>query len=370
MLINIKNIAALMILLFTFSSCKDDDVAIKVDAIVAESGDLLNAAYPLNQVRVEGEGLKGLEKITLDNTIDIGFNPAYNSNRTFIFTVPFDISQGSRFGVQPLTFETSGGSYTTDFEILQPLPVINRISPEAPLVGNFATVEGEWFLDVISVTFDGDPIEYNVNSGESLTILIPETASGGADLAITTPGGTLTQFLDVSLGFIIVNISDFDGGGVRQEWSSFGDVDSFDPNTTGGPTGNYAQITWAGSTENGYNGSTSGGGDDFLDDNSTNPADAYIDIDISANVAGAHVAIQFNTIDGANFAYNLVIETTEWTTYSLPLSEFKNNYGFGEVVDGNPNPSRINQINVGIVQNDTPNPTIISFDNLKIKYRN
>jgi hypothetical protein len=371
MLIRIKNIAILMVLILTFSSCKEEDVDIKVDAIVSDTGDLLNASYPLSQVRVEGQGLKGLEKITLDDSIDVGFNPAYNSDRAFIFTVPFDMSLGSRFGVQPLTFQTSaGGTFTTDFEILQPLPVISSITPETPLVGNFATVEGEWFFDVSSVTFGGEPIEYNVSSDESLTILIPETATGGADLAITTPGGTLTQFLEVSLGFVIVNISDFDGGGVRQEWFSFGDVAAFDTNVTGGPTGNYAQFSWEGSTENGFNGTSAGGGENFLDENSTDPAEAYIDIDISTNVVGAHVAIQLNAIGGENFAYNFKSEDTEWNTYSIPLSEFRNNYGFGEVVEGSPDPTQVNQINVGIVQSDTPNPTIISFDNLKIKYRN
>ncbi len=108
------------------------------------------------------KAVSGLEKITLDNTIDVGFNPAYNSNRAFIFTVPFDVAEGSRFGVQSITFQTSRGSFSTDFEILQPLPVIGSISPETPLVGNFATIEGEWFYDVSNVTFDGEPIEYSV----------------------------------------------------------------------------------------------------------------------------------------------------------------------------------------------------------------
>ncbi|WMN06923.1 hypothetical protein QYS48_34280 [Marivirga arenosa] len=354
-----------------FISCQDDeDTDIIVDAIVSAPGDLLNASYPNTQVRVEGQGLSGLERIILDENIEVGFNPAYISDQAFIFTVPFDRSTGSRFGVQPLTFQTSRGSTTIDFEILQPVPVISSVSSETPLVGDLVTVEGEWFLDVSSVTFGGEAIEYTVNSEESLTIVIPESATGGADLEITTPGGTVSRYLEVSLGFTIVNISDFDGGGVRQDWFSFGDVGSFDPNVAGGPTGNFAQLAWEGSTENGFNGSSAGAGENFLDQSSTNPTEAFIEIDMSVNVEGAHVAIQLNAIDGANFAYNLIIENTEWNTYSFPLSEFRNNFGFGEVVEGSPNPSNVNQINVSIVQNDTPNPTIISFDNLKIKYRN
>ncbi len=370
MLTKIKNISIVLVFILAFSSCENDDnVEIVIDAIVSEPGDLLNASYPGRQVRVEGQGLVGLEKITLDNSITVGFNPAYNSDRAFIFTVPFDISEGSRFGVQPITFQSSNGSFTTDFEILQPLPVIGSITPEIPLVGNFATVEGEWFLDVTSVTLDGEPIEYSVISEDEITILIPETVTSGGDLEITTPGGSVSEFLNVSLGFIIVNVSDFDGGGVREEWSSFGDVEAFDAGVSGGPTGNFAQLTWAGSQANGYNGSSAGGGNNFLDETNTDPTEGYIDIDISANVVGANVAIQLNAIGGANFAFNLKIEDVEWNTYSIPLSEFRNNYGFGEVVEGNPNPSQINQINIGVVQSDSPNPTVISFDNLKIRYR-
>lgn len=350
-------------------SCqKDDEVILEVDAMVAEPGDLLNQSFPLRRVRVEGKGLSDLQQIVLDNRINVTFNPTYNSDNAFIFTVPFDITQGSRFGVQPITFITRNGSITKDFEILRPLPTISGFAPEIPLVGQPATVNGTWFYDVTSVTFDGNPINYTVNSPTAITITVPATATTGADLVVTTPGGTATRFMDVSLGFTIVNVSDFDGGGERTDWYSYGDIATFDQNATGGPTGNYATLSWTGSNANGYNGTSGGGGTNFLSATSTDGTKGYIDLDLSANVVGAHVAVQINTIGGINYGYNFMVTDTNWTNYSLLLSDFSDNYGYGVNTNGDPDPSQINEIKIGVVQGNTPNPTTINFDNIKIKY--
>ena len=238
----------------------------QVDAIVAEPGDLLNQSFPFKKVRVEGQSLAGLKQIILDNKIDVSFNPTYNSDKSFIFTIPFDVKKGSRFGKQTITFITASGSVTKDFEILQPLPTISGLTPETPLVGKTAEVTGDWFYDVSSVTFKGNPIGFTVSSPTSLLINIPASATSAGDLVITTPSGSVTRFMEVSLGFTIVNVTDFDGGGTRpgSGWFSYGDVASFNAATTGGPTGNYAQYSWTGATTNGYNGSSGGEGATFF----------------------------------------------------------------------------------------------------------
>lgn len=365
----IKYIFLSFLILTSFMACQnDDDVVVQVDAMVSEPGDLLNEAFPLSKIRVEGQGLSDLEQIVLDNRINVSFNPTYNSDKSFIFTVPFDITQGSRFGVQPITFITRNGSVTKDFEILRPLPIVSGFNPETPLVGQPATINGDWFYDVTSVTFDGNPINYTVNSATKITITVPATATTGADLVVTTPSGSATRFMDVSLGFTIVNVSDFDGGGERTSWSSYGDIATFNDNTTGGPTGNYAKLTWSGANTNGYNGTSGGGGANFLSATSTDGEKGYIDLDISANDIGAHVAVQLNTIGGVNYGYNFIVTDTNWTNYSLLLSDFSDDYGYGSNTNGDPDPSQINEIKIGVVQNNTPNPTVLNFDNIKIKY--
>lgn len=353
--------------LASLTACQNDDAPVaNIDAMVAEPGDLLNQAFPTNKVRVEGEGLTGLKKITLDDKINISFNPNYNSDKAFIFTIPFDEKLGSRFGVQPITFITANGSVTKNIEILQPVPTITKTTPAVATPGFPLEIEGTWFYNISSVTVGGKAVSYTVKSSSSIIIALPANAVSGSELAITTPGGTAKKTIDFAT---IVLVSDFDGNGVRKDWFSYGDVASFNANTAGGPSGNYATFTWSGSTSNGYNGSSAGGGTSFLSATNTDAKKAYIDIDISANVTGAQFAIQLNTIDNANFAYNFKVTDVNWTTKTISIADFKDNYGFGSNTAATLDVSKINEIKIGVIQDDTPNPSIIKYDNIKIRYQ-
>jgi hypothetical protein len=357
----------ILLALASFTACQNDDAAsANIDAMVAEPGDLLNQAFPLNKVRVEGEGLKGLKRITLDNKIDISFNPNYNSDKAFIFTIPFDEKLGSRFGVQPITFITASGSVTKNIEILQPVPTITKTTPAVATPGFPLEIEGTWFYNVSSITLGGKTLSYTLKSSSSIIIGLPSDAVSGSELVVTTPGGAAKKTINFAT---VVLVSDFDGNGSRRDWSAYGDIDSFNANTPGGATGNYATLVWAGSTANGYNGSSAGGGAGFLSASNNDASKTYIDIDVSANVVGAQFAIQLNTIDGVNYGYNFKVTDVNWTTKTILLSDFKDNYGFGSNTAATLDPSKINEIKVGIAQGDTPNPSAIKFDNIKIRYQ-
>jgi hypothetical protein len=367
MINKIKYSIILLLVLASFTSCESDDaVTANVDAMVSEPGDLLNQTYPLRKIRVEGQGLTGLKKITLDNKIDVTFNPNYNSDGGFIFTIPFDDKLGSRFGVQPITFETANGSVTKDIEILHPVPTIVSTTPTVPTPGFPLEIEGTWFYDVSSITLGGKAISYSVNSSSSIIIGLPLNTVSGEELVITTPGGTVKKAIEFE---ITVVVSDFDGGGSRETWSAYGDVATFDASTAGGPTGNHATFTWTGSTANGYNGSSGGGGANFLSATNTDAARASLIIDVSANVVGAQFAIQLNTIEGKDYGYNFKITDVNWFTKTIMISDFKDNYGYGGNSAAALDVSKINEIKVGVVQGDTPNPSIIKFDNIKIRYQ-
>lgn len=366
MINKIKYRIIILLALVSFTACQNDDnsTTATIDAMVAEPGDLLNQAFPLNKVRVEGEGLAGLKKITLDNKINISFNPNHNSDKAFIFTIPFDEKLGSRFGVQPITFETAAGSFTKDIEILQPVPTVTKTIPAVATPGFPLEIEGTWFYNISSVTLGGKALNYTLKSSSSIIIGLPANAVSGSELIIITPGGTAKTTINFAT---LVIVSDFDGNGVRTSWNAYGDIDSFNANTAGGPTGNYAALAWTGSTANGYNGSSAGGGTSFLSTSNTDAARTFIDIDVSANVIGAQFAIQLNTIDGKDYGYNFKITDINWTTKTITLADFKDNYGFGlpaTTLDA----SKVNEIKVGIVQSDTPNPSVIKFDNIKIRY--
>ncbi|RKR12031.1 hypothetical protein C8C83_3799 [Flavobacterium sp. 90] len=357
----------ILLALVSFTACQNDDApTANVDAMVAEPGDLLNQAFPLNKVRVEGEGLKGLKKITLDNKIDISFNPNYNSDKAFIFTIPFDEKLGSRFGVQPITFITGSGSVTKNIEILQPVPTITKTTPAVATPGFPLEIEGTWFYNISSITLGGKTLSYTLKSSTSIIIGLPSDAVTGSELVVTTPGGSAKKTINFAT---VVLVSDFDGNGSRRDWTAYGDIDSFNANTTGGPSGSYATLVWAGSTANGYNGSSAGGGASFLNASNNDASKTFIDIDVSANVVGAQFAIQLNTIDGVNYGYNFKVTDVNWATKTILLSDFKDNYGFGSNTAATVDPSKINEIKVGVAQGDSPNPSAIKYDNIKIRYQ-
>ncbi|PIF30304.1 hypothetical protein CLU81_0715 [Flavobacterium sp. 9] len=366
----IKKITYRIIILLafvSFTACQNDDApSTNIDAMVAEPGDLLNQAFPLNKVRVEGEGLKGLKKITLDNKIDISFNPNYNSDKAFIFTIPFDEKLGSRFGVQPITFITASGSVTKNIEILQPVPTITKTIPAVATPGFPLEIEGTWFYNISSITLGGKTLSYTLKSSTSIIIGLPSDAVSGSELVVTTPGGSAKKTINFAT---VVLVSDFDGNGSRRDWTAYGDIDSFNASTTGGPSGSYATLVWAGSTANGYNGSSAGGGASFLNASNNDASKTFIDIDVSANVVGAQFAIQLNTIDGVNYGYNFKVTDVNWTTKTILLSDFKDNYGFGSNTAATLDPSKINEIKVGVAQGDSPNPSAIKYDNIKIRYQ-
>ena len=368
MINKIKYRIIILLAMLSFTACQNDDnaAAANIDAMVAEPGDLLNQAFPSNKVRVEGHGLTGLKKITLDNKINISFNPNYNSDKAFIFTIPFDEKLGSRFGVQPITFVTASGSFTKDIEILQPVPTITKTIPAVATPGFPLEIEGTWFYNVSSITLGGKALTYTLKSSSSIVIGLPANAVSGSELVITTPGGAAKKIIEFAT---LILVSDFDGNGTRASWTAYGDIDSFNANTTGGPTGSYAALSWAGSTANGYNGSSGGGGTNFLSATNNDATKTFIDIDVSANVIGAQFAIQLNTIDGVNYGYNFKVTDVNWTTKTLNLADFKDNYGFGSNSATALDASKVNEIKVGIAQGDTPNPSVIKYDNIKIRYQ-
>lgn len=367
MINKIKYRIIILLALASFTACQNDDVpTANIDAMVAEPGDLLNQAFPLNKIRVEGEGLMGLKKITLDNKIDISFNPNYNSDKAFIFTIPFDEKLGSRFGIQPITFITGNGSVTKNIEILQPVPTITKTTPAVATPGFPLEIEGTWFFNISSITLGGKALSYTVKSSSAIIIGLPTDAVSGSEIAITTPGGVAKKTINFAT---VVLVSDFDGNGTRTSWNAYGDIDSFNASTAGGQTANYAALAWSGSNANGYNGSSAGGGTSFLGTSNNDATKTFIDIDVSANVIGAQFAIQLNTIDGKDYGYNFKVTTLNWTTITISLADFKENYGFGANNASTIDASKVNEIKVGIVQSDTPNPSVIKFDNIKIRYQ-
>lgn len=353
-----------------FTACDNDDMLNPVvDGIYsADTAIGANKGYPEDVVMAEGEDLQNIKSIVFDGTIEVLFNPVFNSNLAIAFSVPFDEAKGSKFGNQKITFTNEDGTtFQSDFEILQPKPFIGSFNPERPTVGMPVTVNGEWFYNVLDVVYQGESMEFTVVSPEQLVFTVPAELTQGGELEIITAGGTISKNLDIYLGFEEVIVADFDGGGLRpnNNWIPYGDYNTLGYSNVGGISGNYGELTWTGATANGYNGCQSDAGALMMEE--SNPNKVVYLMDVNANGAiGTSVDVFIVDTDGVNWAFNYVIQTDGWQTMEGLVADFGKNYDPGNQGNGDANPASLNQVKVSINQNSgTPNPSVVQFDNIR-----
>ncbi|WP_366182883.1 IPT/TIG domain-containing protein [Flavobacterium ovatum] len=379
---NSRHFLAFLMVSLVFSSCSNDDgasAAANVEGVYSldntTSPPTENKAkgYPGDLVKIEGSGLTNSKTVVFDNLVNVIFNPAMNSDKALFFNVFFDDKKGSRFGVQELKITKGNGEViVSNFEILQPKVTISeKFEPSIPKVGTMVTVNGSWFFNISSVKFAGAPVTFTRVSSTSLTFIVPANATAGGDVEITTPGGTVKRFLDIDQGFDVVKVADFDGGGARtsNNWVKYGDAATLSYSSVGGTLGNYAQLTWTGSTANGYNGSQSDGGSPFMAATVTDATKVFYLIDVNCGTAvGTKIDLLIVDNDGGNWAYSYTIATTGWQTIEAKTSTFGANYNSSNFTQGTVNPSKINQVKMTINQNGgTVNPSVVKFDNIKFK---
>jgi Complex I intermediate-associated protein 30 (CIA30) len=383
--IKIKNVKYFILLVMNviLISCTKDKIAssnvdgvFSIDTRVTPYVENSGKGYPGDLVRVEGVGLQSVKSIVFDGIVNTVFNPALNSDKAIFFNIPFDDKKGSRFGLQKLSITNIRGELIeSDFEIIQPKPIIDdKFEPALPKVGTTVTVNGSWFIGVSSVKFAGNSVNFTNTSSKLITFLIPTTATVGGDVEVTTPGGIAKRFLDIDLGFDVVKISDFDGGGLRpnSNWSGYGDFDTYTYSNVGAVvgSGNYAQLTWKPKTPAaGYNGAqTPQSGTPFLKPTATDANTAFLQIDVNGAIGTKFDIILNDGADDSNWTYSYTITSTNWKILDIKLSDFGFKYNSGNQTNGDPNPSKINQVKISIAQNGgTVNPSTVQFDNIKMK---
>lgn len=354
-------------------SCDDDDDVTPSISIIYSNDNTLseNTGYPNSSVIAQGVNIDDIETIVFDGKIDVVFNPALNSYAGIVFQIPFEEENGSRFGVQDVTFtKKTGEVFTSQFNILQPAPTIkskDAFSPERPTIGTPVIVSGEWFFDVTSVTFKGIEMNFDVLSSTEISFVVPEDATSGGDVVIESiVEASDPIFMDIYLGFDVLLIANFDGEGFRPDnnWTPYGDLADFGYSDVDGLEGNYAYLLWEGNTANGYNGSQSSTGAAMITE--ANPDKVKFVMDYNGDgYVGSIVDIYI--VDGeVNWAYTFTIEQEGWQTLEALVSDFGKDYNMANQSNGDANPSEINQIKVALNQGaGTPNPSQVKFDNLR-----
>ena len=376
-----KNISILLLgmAMIIISSCEEDPTLNpQVSAIVPADSTITGAqGYPGDLIFIEGVELSNISSIVFssgDAEIPVVFNPALNSDKVVIFNVPFDETHGSVFGAQQIVLTNNQGkSVSQTFEILQPDPEISGFDPERPKAGTSTTVEGEWFQNLVSVSFAGNPVEYTQLSSTEIYIEIPE-GSVPDSVEVITSVGSVKEYLDVDLGYNVILYNDFDGGGFyanNTNWSTSGDL-SANPVTfpsDGGIDGNYIRIIWDGSTTNGWgNCQPNTPANPNLE--ATDPANVVFVFDVyCVSSAGARIEVQIDDGSGRNWALPTngftADQVGKWVTVELPTVDFVTNYG-GGVASGDMDLQNILTIKFGIPQwTGAATPVEFRVDNMR-----
>ncbi|GAF03172.1 glycan-binding surface protein [Saccharicrinis fermentans] len=319
------------------TSCEDDETYNpEISLLRSTNKDISTNAqgFPGDLIVAEGvelNNMKAIGFVTTKDTVNVVFNPVLNSPMAVMFNIPFDEDLGSELGMQQILFVNKNGTEVTKaFEVLQPEPEISSFSPARPKAGESTTIQGKWFQNLESVSFAGQAVEYTQFSSTEIYIEIPEGAEPD-DVVVTTSVGMVSEYLDVDLGYNVYLYNDLDGGGLfaNNEWWNNGDLtDPVVISTEGGIDGNYAEITWSGSTSNGWgNAETSSGANPAIQE--TNQEDVLFVFEVFC-VSGAGSSMQIQIDDGGTtWAHDYTFsedEVGKWITVEMSTYDFGRSY--------------------------------------------
>ena len=189
-------------------------------------------------------------------------------------------------GAVDVVVTTPGGSATSTggFTYI-PAPTISGIAPSSgPIAGGtYAVITGTNFTGG-TMTFDGGPGEYEVDSDTQISFTSPPHAIGAVDVVVTTPGGSATAAGGFTYNAVpemdvqgnSVSIADGDTTPAAADHTDFGSVA-----TSGGPIDRTFTI------ENTGSGVLSLSGDPKVEISGTDAADFTVTVQPSSPVAAS-----------------------------------------------------------------------------------
>lgn len=201
-ILNAKRFSGSLLILFSMlflSSCKKDSTEDNSPPLITSVSKLTDRDVSINSgtysqwILIRGQHLATTYKVDF-NSILAADSLIWANDTSVTVKIPGPLPGATN---NPITVYTKYGSYTYDFVILQPAPVINGFNPVSGGTGDVVTITGDWFTNLVSVKF-GD-IEATVLS------------STKTEIQVSVPAG-------VSQAYIIVETS----GGITQSSSAFG----------------------------------------------------------------------------------------------------------------------------------------------------
>jgi hypothetical protein len=301
----------------------------------------LSYVNPGQYVILDGAGLSSTVQVTFDG-VAATYNSALAADQTLVIAVPsIPFTSLDTTKANTIVVTTTHGSFTYHFPVVPPPPAVAALSNEFAHPGDVITLTGQYLYLVKSVTFPGGiaATQYTTTAdGSSMTVTVPPGATTGGGIVITSAGGAGSTEPQAGFNDPAGMVCDFDGVN-SYSWGASGIVDS--PSFTGN-NGYFAQMSFTGvnaGDESWWNGGRSINlnsvqwvSSDHIGDPIGNYALKFeIYVKVPWTVGNFYIVPNGNWTWLAAYAGpgNTTINTNQWQTVVIPLTNFQTNNGAG-----------------------------------------
>ena len=290
-------------------------------------------------IAIQGSGFSSIRQVWF-NTVQAEFNPTLVTDNNIVILIPSEFPEEV---TNKIIVTTAGGSAEYDFFIDIPQPVITSLSNEFANAGETLTIQGQYMVNVASVTFPGNVVvTTNIvesDDGTWLDVVVPDGVTEAGSIIVETPSGTgdsapMYRFNDKS--GMICNYDDLNK---FEDWGKQSVVvdASTNPDNPAPIDGNYIKMQssddvapgslWVDQCATPHNGIAM---PDYPD---SDPAGDYalkFEYYTVGNFNTGHIQIQFNW--GPEYWFQPFLDeddnepeefiSTRWATAVIPLSEW------------------------------------------------
>ncbi len=197
-------IAAVAVISFTVTSCKDEPDKYKIaDGVptvyyvrspyASQRDSLMSGAYMGNTICIVGDNLRSIVELYFNDQPAV-LNTSFITDNTLLCDVPKELPNNPTDKIYMKT--QSGEIVSYDFQVLIPSATANSMSNEWAKVGEQVTIYGDYFL-----SYDSEPLTITMPGGvavteitniqkTSVTFVVPAGATESGQIEVKTKYGT------------------------------------------------------------------------------------------------------------------------------------------------------------------------------------
>lgn len=173
-------------------ACKKDSDTVQgvppvIDGVtfLDDRSNLLDSVLFGEWIMIKGRNLATTQTVSFAN-IEVPAEEFYADDTSISIKIPATLPDPTD---NPITVVTNYGSYTYDYKIVLPPPVIHSVDKLAAEMGEVITITGDFFLFLSEVKIGTEAAEIVEFDRYSIKIKKPSSTSSGA-ISVATPRGT------------------------------------------------------------------------------------------------------------------------------------------------------------------------------------